>query len=437
MIRVVRWRDYLAEPHMKEMLLGSLAGLVVKVLAALSLFALNVVVTRSLGAHEAGLFFLGFTLVMIIATIGRLGLDQAVVRFIARDRESKTGNQVHSIYVKATAWAFGLTLLLTLAFLLSAEALNDTLFKLSGFTPVFETMLLATPFIALYIVHAHVLQGLKQISKSMLVASVFLPIVILIQFSVTPVVYAKYMAGYFVIASIVTLLLGKYFWASSAPVVETSSPFSSSILRATCMPLWIVAVVHQVIQWSSQIMLGMWGDAQLVAFFATAQRTAMLTSFILFAVNAIAAPKFAAMHASGDAAGVKRLALVSVKGMMILTVPVTIFILLFPSWLMSLFGEEFRNAATALMILVVGQFINIATGSVGHLLAMTGHETKVRDNMIASGMVAVGLGVVLIPEYNLIGASVAYACGVASQNLLGVYQVKKYLGFNILCFWKA
>jgi len=57
--------------------------------------------------------------------------------------------------------------------------------------------------------------------------------------------------------------------------------------------------------------------------------------------------------------------------------------------------------------------------------------------MIASGMVAVGLGVVLIPEYNLIGASVAYACGVASQNLLGVYQVKKYLGFNILCFWKA
>jgi O-antigen/teichoic acid export membrane protein len=183
-------------------------------------------------------------------------------------------------------------------------------------------------------------------------------------------------------------------------------------------------------------MLGIWEDAQAVAFFATAQRTAMLTSFILFAVNTIAAPKFAAMHAANDMQGVRRMAIMSVRMMLLVAVPTTLFIFLLPEWLMSMFGEGFSAAATALMILAAGQFVNIATGSVGYLLSMTGLEKKVRDNVLISGAVSVLLGLILIPIYGVIGAAVAYACGVASQNLLGVYQVKKHLGFNTLCFWR-
>lgn len=203
------------------------------------------------------------------------------------------------------------------------------------------------------------------------------------------------------------------------------------------MPLWTVAIVHQIIQWSSQLILGVAEDAESVAFFATAQRTAMLTSFILFAVNTIVAPKFAAMHATGDMDGIRRTAVLSVRIMLVVCVPVTAFVLIFPEWLMGMFGEAFTAAAPALMILTIGQFVNIATGSVGYLLSMTGNETKVRDNVVLAGVLSVGLGVILIPLYGVIGAAIAYACGVASQNLLGVYQVKKYLGFNTLCFWKA
>ena len=129
--------------------------------------------------------------------------------------------------------------------------------------------------------------------------------------------------------------------------------------------------------------------------------------------------------------------ILSVRIMLLVSVPVTLFILLFPEWLMSMFGDAFTAAATALMILTIGQFVNIATGSVGYLLSMTGNETKVRDNVVISGILSVALGIILIPYYGVIGAAIAYACGVASQNLLGVYQVKKYLGFNTLCFWKA
>ena len=163
----------------------------------------------------------------------------------------------------------------------------------------------------------------------------------------------------------------------------------------------------------------------------------MLTSFILFAVNTIAAPKFAAMHAAGDSKGLEKMAIFSVRMMLVVAVPAVSFILLFPEWLMSMFGEEFRAAAPALMILALGQFVNIATGSVGYLLSMTGNEKKVRDNVLISGLVSIGLGVLLIPNQGVMGAAIAYAAGVASQNLLGVYQVKKQLGFNTLAFWRS
>ncbi|TPV53670.1 hypothetical protein FJ444_20580 [Aestuariibacter sp. GS-14] len=437
MVKTLNWRAYLSEPDMRDMLLGSLAGLLVKVLAAISLFAMNVVVTRTIGAAEAGLFFLAFTLITIIATAGRIGLDQAVVRFIASDVASGGSKQTYSVFSKAIQWTLAVTLGLSLVCWLGAEWLNNNVFELPGFEMVFRTMLFSAPFMALYLIHAQALQGLKKVSRAMLVSSVVLPVGILLLILLMPVNNAKALSDYVVFASVLTLATGWYFWMQSAPEAKGQTPFSSALLRATCMPLWTVAIVHQVIQWSSQLLLGVWESAESVAYFATAQRTAMLTSFILFAVNTIAAPKFAAMHSTGNMPGVKRMALISVRIMLAVSVPVTLCILLFPAWLMSVFGEEFRQAAPALVILAIGQFINIATGSVGYLLSMTGNETKVRDNVVISGVVTVVLGIFLIPSFGVIGASIAYACGVASQNLLGVYQVNKHLGFNTLCFWRS
>ena len=251
-----------------------------------------------------------------------------------------------------------------------------------------------------------------------------------------PVYTAEAAAGHFILASLFALCSGLYFWHQSVPKTEKIESFSSSQLWRTSTPLWAVVILSQLVQWSSQLMLGAWSTAENVAFFATAQRTAMLTSFVLFAVNAIAAPKFAALHEKGDIDGLKRIAIWSVRLMMLVAAPTLMVMLLFPDWFMSFFGDDFRAASTALMILAIGQFINIATGSVGYLLSMTGREREVLNNTLISAVVAIALGVILIPSYGLLGAAVATATAVASQNLMGVYQVRKHLGFNTLVFWK-
>jgi O-antigen/teichoic acid export membrane protein len=116
--------------------------------------------------------------------------------------------------------------------------------------------------------------------------------------------------------------------------------------------------------------------------------------------------------------------------------PVVVFIFFFADLLMGFFGEEYIQAAYLLRILIIGQFINVITGSVGFLLNMTGHEKDMRNVVFFSGPLALGLGLSLTPIYGPTGAAIATAIALASQNLIAVYMVKRRLGFNTLNLWK-
>ncbi|WP_462323225.1 hypothetical protein [Halochromatium sp.] len=67
---------------------------------------------------------------------------------------------------------------------------------------------------------------------------------------------------------------------------------------------------------------------------------------------------------------------------------------------------------------------------------MTGHERLLRNNVLVAAVVALGMALVLIPAFGLLGAAVATATGMAIQNLLCVWQVRRVLGFNTLAIWQ-
>ena len=99
---------------------------------------------------------------------------------------------------------------------------------------------------------------------------------------------------------------------------------------------------------------------------------------------------------------------------------------------MGLFGEQYKQGANLLRILVIGQFINVITGSVGFLLNMTGFEKDMRNIVFLSGAIALLLNFILIPIYGVTGAAIATSIAIALQSLFAVYMVRRRLGFNTL-----
>ncbi len=425
-----------ADADLKEVLRGSAIAFAVKILAAGSAFAMNVVIARQLGVDEAGLFFLAYTIVFIAAAVSRLGLDNTFVRFIAVHHASNEWGRIKGLYQTGLRWSLLASLCVATLLWLFADYLAAEVFGKPAFADVMRIMALGIPLTALFTIHANALQGIKRIPQSMTVLSVAAPLALLILALFVWPQNSVVAGGLFVGASGLALALGAYWWLQPTITRASALPVDRSEILASSLPLLAVVVLSQTVAWSSQIMLGAWASSTDIAVFSAAQRTAMLTSFVLVAVNSIAAPKFAAMYRAQQHDALRRTAVNATRLMVLFALAPLALLLALPHLILLLFGSEFTIGATALQILAIGQFINVATGSVGFLLSMTGHEKLLRNNVLIAAVTTLALGVTLIPPHGIIGAAVATACGVALQNLLGVWQVRRILGFNTLAIWR-
>jgi O-antigen/teichoic acid export membrane protein len=114
-----------------------------------------------------------------------------------------------------------------------------------------------------------------------------------------------------------------------------------------------------------------WRPASDVALYNVAHRTAFLTTLMLTSVNSIAAPKFAELYHTRDLEALGATARDSARMMVVLALPVLLTFVFVPGFVMGLFGPEFEVGASVLVILALGQFVNVSTGSVGFVLIMT------------------------------------------------------------------
>lgn len=430
-----KW-NMIKDPHLRELVSASSIALPVKVLGAFSAFLMNVVVARKLGVSESGVFFLSLTLITLLSSVGRMGLDSSVVRFVADANASGYPELVNGVLRKVVLWGGGLSCLLSVLLIVLSEVAAEVLFSGTAFVPVLKWMALCLPLMSVYILVAHALRGLGHSSKSLIIINIVSPGLLAFALLIVPSHNANDAAYLYLSACGVTVTVGCIWWIRTVPDFSAHAEFSSARLWSSCAPLWGVVVFQQAIMWSSQLMLGIWSDSAAIALFATAQRIALLVSFVLVTVNSIVGPKFAAMYSTGDVEGLRRVAMGAVRLTLVIAAPIFIFIVAYREWLMGVFGEAFKAGATALLVLLIGQFINVAAGSVGLLLSMTGNERQLRRNVMIAALAGLGFGVVLIPVFGLIGGAFATALAVVIQNLLGVYQVNRLLGFNTLAIWR-
>jgi O-antigen/teichoic acid export membrane protein len=186
--------------------------------------------------------------------------------------------------------------------------------------------------------------------------------------------------------------------------------------------------------WSATIILGTHGQASEIGIFQIANRTAMLIAFFLISINTIAAPKFASLYVKGEMQALSKTARQSSALMVIAVAPLLAIMIIFPESILRLFGPDFGVGAPLLRLLSIGQFINVATGSVGYLLMMTGHERILRLNITIATVINLWLCLWLIPKMGPVGAAIATAAPIAILNILSAYFVYAKLRIVIVPF---
>jgi O-antigen/teichoic acid export membrane protein len=194
------------------------------------------------------------------------------------------------------------------------------------------------------------------------------------------------------------------------------------------MLLWLT--MNTIGRRADVLMVGAFLPPEDVGYYTAALRYADLIVFTQQAVNGMAAPMFASLHASGRRAEMQRVAALAACGTLSCALPLAIVMLLFGGHLLAWFGEPFRAGHVALVWLAGGQLVNGLAGSVGSLAAMTGHQREASLIVTTATAINLVLNAVLIPRFGIEGAGMATATSIAFTNVAMLTLVRTRLGVN-------
>ncbi len=398
-------------------------------------FIFNVIVARQLGADGAGVYFLSLAIVSIFSVLGRLGLDNAMLKLIAKYATENSWGNV-SIIFKYGLYAAGIcSTILGVVLFIYSDFISTVIFRKDELSLSLKVFAFAVVFYSGMRLVAESLRGLNRSTASIITSDVILPFcAIILIFPASQIGGATGAGLAYVFSTIIAFLVGCSFWLKFFKGQQgevLGRPRQE--LYASSKPLFLMSIMTRAIQpWVPLLLLGFWSSAEETGIYGVVLRLSMLTQFLTVALNISVAPKIVALHVRKDVEGIGILTRKTAFLVTLASCPVYFIMTYFGADVLRIFGEDFSEGHLILVVAVVGQVSNSLTGSVGYVLIMTGHEKDIRNLSVVSTILLIAFCTMLIPLYGALGAAIASGVAFLIRNVLLVIYAYRRLGINTL-----
>ncbi|NND55477.1 MAG: oligosaccharide flippase family protein [Gammaproteobacteria bacterium] len=404
-----------------------------RVVAAGAVFILNVIIARQLGAANTGLFYLGLSVVGVAAVLARLGLDSAVVRFVAAHAGRAEWSAIAAIYRRYLAVAVCSAAGFALLLYIGSNWLSREVFAKPELGSILSTLAIALVPFVIVVLHSQFLQGIRRAAlglyaQTALVQTLLLLLLLGLMLSGVSWSVVDLTTFYATVAVLAAVAMVLTWWRSAHVSVAPAGKYNFAPFRKSAKTLFPVAVMDQIVQpWAPVVALGIWADAAQVGLFVAANRLAALVSFAILPVNTMLAPKVSALTSEKDFKGVQHLSRRAMLLISLVAVPLIVPLVFATDRIMTLFGSEFAAGGSLLLILVVGQAVNVITGPARTLLVMTGHERLYRRASMMGGIIILIGCFLWVPDHGGIGAAAATAAGLIATKVFAAIMVRSRL----------
>jgi O-antigen/teichoic acid export membrane protein len=417
----------------------AIAVVLVRGLGLALAFSLNIVLARLMGAEGFGIYSFAISVLVILQIFSVCGLDGVLVREVAASRELGRSDRLKGVII------FGVAAIVLLSIAVSSIVLLVVRAVAPAQWPYAATLLiglLALAPMALLGGIAAILEALRlpvpaQVAESIIRPCLFVALVgiyvLPLDRHLTPEIAAVVHVLAYVGALLVAVgyLLGRIrrdIWTASATITPR-------IWLAAAAGFALTNAAYVITEKTDVIMLAALADPEAVGIYRAAARCAHLVSFALLATMLPLRPAISAAFARGnDKRAQGRAMRTAARFAMAIGLPAAVLLIAFGDTLLAVFGNEFSRGRMALTILVLGQLVNVAAGSVGVLMTMTGHEKRVAATVSASAGCNVVMNLVLIPRFGIEGAAVATAISLVLWNAVTLHWVIKHLRINPTIF---
>jgi len=418
---------------------GALFSFLIGILARVISFPTNIMITRSLGAENYGIYVFVQNWVGIPALLALLGFETSLIRFMSSYRASGEYGLMRGLLIRARTLVFVANCTAAIAVAVTVMAMGDRLSESVRWT--FLVICASMPFMGQRVVQNVALLGLRRFVWSQMTSAVVAPTISALAILAFYLwrgqgIAAYEAAGIHALASIVLLGAGAWLVRRAAPP-ETwlAKPLyrTREWLRVS-LPLVLVAGMQQLLNRVSIILVGMFAGTTAAGVFMIASGLAQFTSFGLVATNTVAAPLFSELHTKGAKADMQRVVSLASWASTLSALGIALLLLGAGGLLLGLFGSEFTGGSTVLSILVVSLVVDAWTGPNGAWLNMSGNQDRYGVILGVSAAMNLLLSIPAIIYWGIEGAAVVTFVATSFKNAWVWIEVKRSLDLNASIF---
>jgi O-antigen/teichoic acid export membrane protein len=405
----------------------NIVGLAVFVLATLGT---NVLISRVLGASALGIVTLASQFAFVAGAATRFGMDMAAVRRVAIDVGKGEPGRVRAVMTRAVAIAGVVSLAVGLAVFFGAGAIARA-FGSPEARNAFRAAALALPFIALCQVYLGGTRGLKVMRHTLSIYWVGQPIawmgLMAAGWAISKSTGMSTLA--YAVSWILATAAAAWVWqreTSAFPSLPADPGEARELIRYGA-PRAPAALLSQLLFWTDYFVLSRYVSSAELGVYAAAVRVAQALVLFLIAVNYMFSPFVADLHSRGERDRLDGLYKALTRWTLAGTLPLLLLLIIVPGPVLLIFGSKFDTGVTPLRILLIGQIVNVAVGSVGFILIMvgrTGWDLAVYALSFALDLV---LAFLLAPHLGAKGAATAQAVTLVVSNGARLYLVWRFV----------
>lgn len=414
---------------MKSKLIKNFAGVGIMKLVSIPVgLATSVILARVLGPEKFGQYAFIMALIPLLALPVSGGLPQLLTREVATFAYMERWELYKGAIKAAHVWVAAASITILVFFFLVSSF--SSFFPTEEKWTLLPIAILSIPLLGLGAVRNGAIKGLGMPAYAEVPQQLIQPSLILIFYS---------SAAFLGLLTAETAIWGQVSSSAIVFVFASWMFFSVRPAQAACvkpefqwgswgrslLPFSLLALVSTFNTQVGVVFLGILSTDDQVAAMRVAERAGQFVVLSLTLVNMVIAPYIVKAFRDGDKLKLQNLAKKSARGSFLLSAPIALVLILGGESLIRLvFGEDYGSISYfPLVIIVVGQLVNVFFGSVGHFLSMSGNEKFTLSGQVVAVLSNILLCFILIPSFGAVGAALAVAISIGIWNVLLAYFV--------------
>ncbi len=413
--------------------IGNIIGSILK-------YGSTFIIQYSLGPGLYGLYTLSFSLITLVSSIFSLGLDNAMIRYVAIYRGKKQADSLQGLMVFCTmvvgiAGLIGGLLMLfftpsLVAFwstLRPEHAVNNKA-TLAQMTPMLQLMAPMIPLLGMQVVWFGGLRGFKAFKWRVLATSILQPIVQIFLLIIMARFFRNVtgVALVMLVSTLFSTLLYLYFLFYEFSRVASTEPEQYELREWLVFSTlnFLTNIITTVLDSIDTLLLAFYGISKIdIGQYGAAIKFGPIITMPLLSLNIIFAPIIAELHSKGERQKLEEMFKIVTKWAITFSLPLFLIASLFSAYLLGLSGTGYISAWPLVIAFSLGNMLGAATGSVGSMLLMTGHNKLSFINSLVAVVVNVVLGILLTPRYGAMGTALSTGLAVCVLNIMRLVQV--------------